>query len=300
MISVRLDNNNGMLGNGLICKSEPQVVTIPQAAPGAIDFCFCEYECDFIELVLAGSDDYETDCTSFLADIPDPSGTFQVFIKPANGPEVEIIDDTYGTLFALGTMAQSTKAGYLVDWKKVADSFGYYGLYTFRLVSNFFGNTIETETHQYYLQPYSPVTANDTVRIETVRNGCIEGGVDYSGLNWRTCMRIPGFLTIERELETESYVNTSREEKQIQDKVINNYTLRTKGIQSIVFDEYLEDGFLANNIYLTGYNLLTYKDIRNKLVRISEYATQNTYSTTRNGNFEIKFVEKIQDKIKRN
>jgi hypothetical protein len=235
MISVRLTATNKMLSNGILCVSEPDTVVIPQAEPGEIPFCYCEYECDYIQLVLAGTDEYET---------------------------IELTDDTYGTYFELGTMAQASKAGYLVDWGKVATEISKYGLYTFRLVSNFFGTDIEKETHQYYLQPYSPTVADGTVRIETIRNGCIEGGVDYSGLNWKTQIRLKGKITGEREIETESYVNTSREEKQIQDKVINKYTLTTKGIQSIVFDDLMEDGFMANVIKLTDYTIFSYRNIR--------------------------------------
>jgi hypothetical protein len=289
-----------MLSNGILCVSEPDTVVIPQAEPGEIPFCYCEYECDYIQLVLAGTDEYETDCTDFLADIPDPDGSFQVFMTTPDGQEIELTDDTYGTYFELGTMAQASKAGYLVDWGKVATEVSKYGLYTFRLVSNFFGTDIEKETHQYYLQPYSPTVADGTVRIETIRNGCIEGGVDYSGLNWKTQIRLKGKITGEREIETESYVNTSREEKQIQDKVINKYTLTTKGIQSIVFDDLMEDGFMANVIKLTDYTIFSYRNLRDVEVRIEEYTEQNEYWTTRNANFVIGFVELVQNKIKRN
>jgi len=279
-----------MSGNGILCVSEPDVVRIPEGITAPIDFCFCEYECDYIQTVLSGSD----------ADIPDPDGSFQVFLKPDNGPEIELVNDDYGTLFELGTMAQNSKAGYLVDWSKVAAQTGYYGLYEFRLVQNFFGQSLEKTTHKFYLRPYSPEAANGTIRIETIRNGCIEGGVDYSGLDWKTQIRIPGKITGEKEIETESYVNTSREEIQIQDKVIDTYTIKTKGVQSIVFEPLMSDGFMSNTILITDYNLFSYRDLRDISVRISEYPSQNEYSTTRYANFEIKFVEKTQNKIKRN
>jgi hypothetical protein len=280
---------------------ETQTASIPQLQP-SIDYCFCNYDCDFRQLVLAGATDYETDRSDFLVDIPDTvTGSFMItLINQSSGLETQLINNTFGTYFGLGTMSQVTKGGYLINWGLVRDFLGY-GRYKVRIEQTFFGQTIETESHIYDLKPYDPEYADGTVRIETVRDGCIEGGIDYTGLEWLTQVRIPGKFGFKTpRLERDFYETNTRKVAQIQDKVISTYELRTSLLPSFISDALIEDGFMASSIFITDYNLISARDIRQLEVVATEYSEATEYYVSRKSKYVIQFEEKTQNLIKRN
>lgn len=281
---------------------ETQSAKFPELQP-SIDYCFCDYDCDFRQLVLAGSDTYETDISDFLVDIPDTvTGSFEIKLTNiTTGAETVLSDNTYGTYFALGSFAsQPTKGGYLIDWGKVRDVIGF-ARYRVTISQTFFSQTIEAESHIFDLKPYDPEFADGTVRIETVRNGCIEGGIDYTGLDWVTQVRIPGKFGFKTSrIERDFYETNTRRVAQIQDQVINTYELRTELLPAFISDPLLEDGFMANNVFITDYNLISARDIRQLEVVPVEYSESQEYYTSRRIKYVIQFEEKTQDLIKRN
>jgi hypothetical protein len=138
------------------------------------------------------------------------------------------------------------------------------------------------------------------VKIETVRTGCIQGGIDYTDLNWITSVRIKGFFyEIDPRLERESYQTTNREEKQIQETTVLRYQLETKLIPSVIFNDLKDDGLMATDILITDYNLVSYEDLRQIKVVRTEFGDFNTFRRSRRGRFIVVFDEKIQNKIKR-
>ena len=274
--------------------------TIPTAKP-SIDFCFCDYDCDYVATVLAGSDEYESDRTPFLLTNPDSSGTFEIYIQNiVTGVETQMTDNTYGTYFSLGyTVTNPDKGGYLVDWREVRDNLGF-GRYKFRIVLNFFGDTLEETSGEYRLIPYSPVNANGTVKFETVRTGCIQGGIDYTDLDWVTSVRFKGhFYEIDPRIEIETYQTTNREVKQIQETTVRRFQLDTKLIPSSVLNDLKDDGLMATNIFITDYSPLAFEDLRQIEVVRTEFPEFQTFRNSRYGRFSIIFEEKLQNKIKR-
>lgn len=272
---------------------------IPEFPP-VIDFCYCDYDCDYRQLVLYGNNDYETDRSDFLIDIPDLTGSFEIYLKNIiTGVEVQLLDNTYGTYFALGSFStQPKKGGYLINWGLVASVLGA-GRYKVRIIQNYFGQSPETISHEYNLKPYSPTLANGTVKFEAVQNGCIIGGVDYTGMNWVSSVRFPAyFYEIDPRTEIESYQSLSRKVTQIQETTVIRYQLDTKLIPNQVLNKIKNDKLMADDIFITDYNLLSFEDLRSINVVRTEFNKFGTFRGSRKGVFSIVFEEKKQNKIK--
>lgn len=277
------------------------VATYPEVPP-VLDFCYCDYDCDYKATVLAGSNDYETDRTDFLIEIPDLiGGSFEIYLQNVlTGVETVVIDNTYGTYFSLGYVPTNPdKGGYLFNWALVRDALGF-GRYKVRIVQNFFGDSIETISNEFRLIPYSVEMANNTVKIETVQNGCIQGGIDYTGLNWVSSVRLNGyFYEITPRTEVENFVSTDRSVKRIQETTVLRYQLDTKLASIETIGPLKNDKLMADSILITDYNVRSFEDLRQIKVVRTDFEGFNTFRDSRKGVFSITFDEKKQDKIKR-
>jgi hypothetical protein len=268
-------------------------------------FCFCDFECNFVEVVfadLADTDSYKNDRSSFLINAPDiTTGAFAIRLIKPDGTSIALTDNTYGTYFGLGTITgQATKAGYLAEWNKIATAFGF-GTYSFEVDNVNFGNTITSTSRDFQLMPYSETSADQTVKIETIHNGCVEGGFDYTGMNWIRSIRIPAiFGNKVQRLETDNYFDTNNNKTQIRDQIVNEYTLETMRLPSSVMTPFIEDKILANQIFITDYNLFNFDDIRQLEVVATEINEQNYSSKSKKASFKIGFEQKLQNIIKRN
>lgn len=286
------------------CALQTESITIPVGKPD-LDFCFCDLECDFTELVLADisdTDEYKNDRTSVLIDLPDDSLSFTInLVNAATGVTTPLVDNTYGTYFGLNTISgHPAKGGYLLEWNKVSTLLGF-GTYYIKQEQTLFTGTIEGRSYNFRLQPYTEIVANRTVKIESVHNGCIEGGVDYTGMNWLRSIRIPGkFGNKVPRIEVDNYVSTNRKVLQIQDQIINEYTLFTKRVPESVLNPLVQDKILANNIFITDYNLDNFEDIRQLEVVAIEITDTIYNGGSRKAKYNIKFEEKLQNIIKRN
>lgn len=302
-IIIQLSNPLPMEQTEFSTAMETNSIAIPTEQP-TLDFCFCDYECDFEELVLADladNDSYKNDRTSFLIEAPDTvGGAFAIRLIKSDGTSINLVDNTYGTYFGLGTISgQPTKAGYLVEWQKVATLQGF-GVYSFEVDNTNFTNTI-TETSRYFrLMPYSETTANGTVKIETIHNGCVEGGIDYEGMDWIRSVRIPAIFNPSYQFEEDNYFDTTNNKTQIRAQVVTNYTLSTERLPSSVMVPFIKDRLLANQIFITNYNLFSFEDSRQKEVVASEIQEPSFASKSKKSSFEFKFEEKLQNIIKRN
>lgn len=151
------------------------------------------------------------------------------------------------------------------------------------------------------LTPYSEESADETVKIETVHNGCVESGIDYGSAGWIRSIRIPAIFGDKvQRLETDNYVDTNNKKTQIRDQIVNEYTLETKRLPSSVMTPLIEDKLLANQIFITDYNLFNFDDIRQLEVVAIEITEQNYSSKSRKASFKIAFEDKLQNIIKRN
>ena len=300
-----LPNPRQMEPTELATKMITSSVEVPQEIP-SLSFCFCDYECDFVETAfadLADTDSYKNDRTDIgLFNIPDTvGGSFAIRLIKSDGTIINIVDNTYGSLTALGSLASlPTYFGYLVNWNLVATLEGF-GKYHIEVDLTNYTNTITRKSYDFQLMPYSEESADGTVKIETVHNGCVENGIDYGSIGWIRSIRLPAIFgnKIQR-LETDNYFDTQNNKTQIRDQVVNEYTLSTERLPSMVMTPLIEDKLLANQIFITDYNLFNFDDIRKLEVVAVEIAEQNYSSKSRKASFKIVFEDKLQNIIKRN
>ena len=280
-------------------------VEIPQDIP-VKGFCFCDHECDFVETVfadLADTDNYKNDRTDIgLFNIPDTvGGSYVIRLVKSGGTPIVITDNTYGTLSDLETITGlPTWFGYLLEWNKVATLEGF-GAYTIEVDLVNYTNTITRTSYGFMLMPYSEVSADETVKIETVHNGCVASGIDYGETGWIRSIRLPAiFKPVTPSFEVDNYFDTNDNKTQIKTSVVNNYSLQTKRLPSEVMKPLINDKLLANQIFVTDYNLFNFEDIRQLEVIATEIEEQITSSKSRKASFKIAFEEKKQNIIKRN
>jgi hypothetical protein len=280
-------------------------VSIPEEVP-TLGFCFCDYECSFVETVfadLADTDSYKNDRTDVgLFNIPDTvGGSYEIRLTKSGEAPIIITDNTYGSLSDLGTISGlPTWFGYLLDWNLVATLQGF-GKYSIEVDLVNYTNTITRTSYNFMLTPYSEESADETVKIETVHNGCVESGIDYGSAGWIRSIRIPAIFGDKvPRLETDNYIDTNNKKTQIRDQIVNEYTLETKRLPSSVMTPLIEDKLLANQIFITDYNLFNFDDIRQLEVVATEITEQNYSSKSRKASFKIAFEDKLQNIIKRN
>lgn len=302
-IFSQLANGTPFTANGFACSQDSAIITKPDEDV-KLDFCYCEYECDYTEYAFyeVGGDTYTNDQASLLIDTIVSSGT--VVFKLINAyTDVETIlnDNTYGTFYAKGDLeGHPEKTGMLVDWQKVGTIIGN-GVYFLRSELTVFGSTFTTDTHNYKVMPYSIDMADGTVKIITYHDGAVESGLDYTGLNWLKSVRLKGLFSQAYEYESIEYVNTSRKNRQIQDRVTNLYTLETSMLPSNVADPFMIDKILANEINMYDYNIFNYKNYRGvKLRPVSIEDNINFPGQSTRMRFVITFKDETENNIKHN
>jgi len=160
----------------------------------------------------------------------------------------------------------------------------------------------------FRLLPYSDKLANGTIKIKTIQNGNIQSSnVDYTGLSWVQQLRIKGKLFNKTpEFISDNYLDGVREISQIQDQVINSYTLESSILPSYIVYMFLYDLFLLTRIFVTDYNLInedvincekTYNNIE---LYPDEYNEPSGFSKRLSRLYSFQFVDKAQRIIKRN
>lgn len=206
----------------------------------------------------------------------------------------------YQNGFITSISEQAMYDSFLLDWKTVLLTHGW-GEYQIKAQLNIIGVISEWESVPYLLQTYTDLRANKTSRIEWYADGKINGSLfDFTGLDLYHSRRVAAeFIEITPTLEVGKYKTNFSEWKQIQDKVIENYELRTKALPYEVSNNLVKVISLANTIKITDYNIFNETIFR----RISVYP-DNFEKTLLEGNvksiFNIKFVAKKENNIKRN
>lgn len=305
-IIIQLLNPRQMEPTEIATKMVTTSVEIPEDIP-SLSFCFCDYECDFVETVfadLADTDSYKNDRTDIgLFNIPDTvGGSYAIRLIKGDGTVINITDNTYGSLTDLDPLRSNlpTYFGYLLNWNLVATLEGF-GKYHIEVDLINYTKTITRTSYDFQLTPYSEENADGTVKLETVHNGCMENGIDYGTIGWTRSIRIPAFFGNKvQRLETDNYFDTQNNKTQIRDQIVNEYTLETERLPSTVMTPLIEDKLLANQIFITDYNLFNFEDTRQLQVVAIEIAEQNYSSKSRKASFKIVFEDKLQNIIKRN
>lgn len=303
MIILTTPNTSPMSGSGIACKTLSQAVRTSVKLAEAVQFCICDYVCEYEEKAFfdftAGEEN--KDITPILANVLDPLGTIEFFLVDGDN-EIALNDNTYGEFFPLGFNTDNpTKSGYRLDWNLVFTNNGA-GLYRIKTVVTNFSAPEEILSYKYRLIQYTEENAHGTVLITTIHNGFVVGGLDYTGLNWENRIRVEGELKDYQPItENTNFLNTDRSIRQIQQSVISEYDLLVRSVPQEVFLPLFNDRLLANTILINDYNLF------NPLQKVRDLSVYWDSNNSFEGFFmnnkktaRIKVIETDQSTVKRN
>lgn len=214
-----------------------------------------------------------------------------------------ITDDTYGTYYAGTLTGQNKYWGFVADWNKIYNTLGA-GRYYFEIISVIIGATTTIETIEYWLQPYSDLQANNTIRIETYNTGTIlSSPFDYTGIlpdGWYQSFRIKGKLLPKiPKLITDNYIDQDNNIIQINDKITNDYELDLNLIPASIADQLIYDNLLANKILVSDYNIYN-EDVKRQIELRPTDIEKKYYNYNNNVKIKIKFTSSKDNIIKNN
>tara|TARA_R100000655_G_scaffold39820_1_gene75171 strand:+ start:9296 stop:10234 length:939 start_codon:yes stop_codon:yes gene_type:complete len=257
------------------------------------------------------SDDLQNnDFTSFLAyQRPGTTVSFKLFDGNCNFI-ANLNTSDYGLYYPINyfgsgfTFFQNNYLGYKLEWQKVLNLHGP-GTYKIQIktLSNFIPaafEPIEECSCFFELLQYSNSFADETVRIETTQNGYIIGeGLDYTNINWKEQIRIPGFFgNKQRRLEQDNYLDKNRRTTQIQDSLIHEFTLEPYFWPDCLRDQ-IDSILLANEILVSDYNRDNTDNLKNISVIPTTIETEY-FGKSNKAADEIKFEERRKNRVKRN
>jgi hypothetical protein len=305
MIIVQLPNTTTYsITSGMATKIKGESLT-EVISPEVNEICYCKLECEYKEKVFASiSNDYwKNDKNTFIFRRLISTDTVTINLYKGNVLIATIVDNTFGEFingYPSGTPDQQLYVVFTIYWQNVFNTFGG-GQYQISTDLNILGNTSTELSTVFNLQGYSDQNANGTVRIETIQNGNIIGSpFDFTGLNVYQSYRLGGKLTeITPTLEDDSYLDFDYIKNQIQTKLIPKWLLKTKRIPRVVSILLSRDTILANEILITDYNIFN-EAIFRRVSLYPESIDKPDIGKTTKPIFEITFVDKIENTIKRN
>jgi hypothetical protein len=279
------------------------------------DICNCYGECEYKELAFVNSNSvnwWQNDLTSLIAGRIFSTDTITFSILK-NGVQIAVLNDnTYGTLYDYGSLynpldkdyltsqAYLNYKGFIVDWKKVKIGFGY-GEFQLKTTIVSLGTNYDKISHIYNVVEYNAERADNTVRIETYQKGAILNGFDYTGINWYQSIRIKGKFGNKKPTITDNnYQNTNREITQIQTKISNTFELETQLLPSNIYNPINYDSLLANDIFITDYNIKNQQLYRREPVYFENFAEVTNHELSIKSNFVYTFKAKFDNIVKRN
>lgn len=289
----------------IACSNNIPFVKLPNVIRN-INFCVCDYVCDYEEPVFGYledlSDEYKNDKSSFIGEKTDSSASILATIKKIDtGEDFIITNNDYGIFYPAGTLPdRPLYIAFIADWGKILNLLGA-GLYKIEFKETVFGVDYFQDTVMYRLYPFTEEKANKTVKFEFIQNGLKENGLDYTGLNFSYQFRIRGTFGNKQVIfETDTYLNSRREVKQIQDKTRFSYQFNSRFVDATVLNSIWDIGLNANKILITDYSLIVPERFENVSVVASDspeitYFNNNTFVTV-----NIPFEDKVQDNVKRN
>jgi len=264
-------------------------------------------------------DDYKNDFRSFIFEIPANSTIVAklIQISPVGvETEITIVDDTFGDLFATGTVLPNTWM-FILRWFRVLDDLGG-GCFRFNVVIENSSNNILTDftTPCFKLRPWTCANAHRTVKITTEQRGYIVDGFDYRGISF--FIPLAGGIGQQNKTSfpqetrwygrfsptTPTYINDTnldsfRNEQQIQSQIVENYELRFDDIYNTVADPFFRDEFLAGEIFVSDYWFNAWKrfdHVRVNPVDISDRRVEPLITTQ---NFTIELEDFRKATLKR-
>lgn len=283
-------------------------VTLPLIVPiptNGIDYC--DLESPYYETVFGSVDTvwWKNDKTRVTVRRYINADTVAIQLFKDDVFLADLNDNTLGIFtngFTTGdnVLEQQLYVNMELHWHNVFNIHGW-GKYQIKANVNIIGVASVWESVVYRLLEFTDKRANKTVRVETVSNGKINGSIfDFTGLNLYSSYRIVGdFIEITENLEINKYKTSQKEWRQIQDKVIENYELRTKMLPRLVTSTLTKEISLANDIKITDYKIMAeelYRRIEVYPINFEKTQLENN----RKSIYNIKFTAKSELFIKRN
>lgn len=296
MIYEILANTNPMNLSGM----STNVLAGVQAFTTSIEAEFCTSGCDYREFAFhdaSTTEEWKNDKSSFLVrrNALTETWTFKLF---KDGLYLATMSsDAYGEYSDFGDLTYSYLKGLVIYWRLVFLLHGN-GDYHVRIERTFAGTTTGTDSHIYMVRPYSFTQAKDTVKLESIQNGTFVGtGLTLRGMNWYQSIRMPGkFWNKQPRIETQEYINTSRQRTKIRDVVVNTYSLELRMLPNFISNEVVYNQIIANSLYITDYNINN-EVYRKWPVRIKDIPGAEYYQKNPRGNFEFTFYDRSMGTI---
>lgn len=272
--------------------------------PGDAVFCPCDFRCDFEEKVFADSenDGIKNDITDFLTKKITASDTVKIELLKGNVIKAEITDDTYGTFYD-GFDTQPLYVGWQADWTAIFNAFSG-GRYQVRITTVILGETSEFLSRYFKLNTFDIISANNTIKLETLQNGRFENGeFDFTNLlpgGWPTSIRLFGeFGNMQPELERDIYLDSSYRNVQNRDTVVREYKLKANLVPESIQSRIATQDVLANEIFITAYDVL--QELKyEKFPVVPESFNDTRYDGLGNTHFEITLSDRQKNIIKTN
>ena len=269
--------------------------------------------CCVRQLVLADATGiaWQNDKNGFMFQVAAPTDTLVITLQKNNADIATLNDATYGTYYAIGSITyysdQSLMTGYILEWSKVLALQGA-GNYRIKIIYTTFSGTTTDYSQTYQLRTYSFANASGTIRIESYMNGYLmRDRMNYKDLNFVDMIRVRGwFGNADEKLETinDIYANYSGEKRVVVQRKVNQidiYNLEILPLVKCIADKIRYYHFLANDIYMTDYNVLNYDYELQRIRILKDSAFEFKYTKTeRKIIIRGKLTEQIQDLQKTN
>jgi hypothetical protein len=272
------------------------------------DICICDYiQCQYIEKVFASQSPnnewYKNDKNEFLFRRFVTTDTVDIELYKDEVKIEDLNTNTFGTFyngFPSGNTEQQLYVGFLLDWELVQATYGN-GFYQVKAQLNIIGVASTYESRTFNLLQYSDIDANKTVRIESYQDGNIFGSsFDFTGLNWYQSLRLPGtFGNPTPVLETDNYINSNHESRQITAKNSREWSLTTGLINYEVGTKLLYNKLLANRILITDY-LIKAESIFRRVDVIVQEIDKPEIKGIPDRSYNAKFTDRLDKFRKRN
>ncbi len=304
MIFTEITPGKQMALRGWSCKTPSKVITIPKEE-SVIEFCTCNFFCDYTEKAFAFPEDendaYKNDFRSLLLELKDATSSFLVTLITPNDGEVILTDNTFGEYFAPGfNPDQPLQVGFRLDWVKVLIAYGE-GIYEIKVDQTDFGNTVSVTSHKFKLENWDEIRSDLTVKVEYTQKGKILNGQDFTGLSWKNMLRIEGrFGNESYNYEINRLQDSNYEDLDVQTLKSNNYQLRTLLIPSKIGDTITDSLLLTDEIKISVNDVFNYKQYRElDVVFEGNVETSEDYARNNMKFFTITLKDKFA-KLKRN
>ena len=291
MIFNIIKTGNQMTDTRWSCKIPSKVITLP-TEENTRDFCLCHYSaspCAYYELAFADienmDDSYLNDYRKFLINPLSDTSTFSFVLIEKDGTEHIIYSETestlnFGEVFKKGfNESQPLQVGVNVIWHNVVTTIGY-GEYTIKTTQTDFGNEVSNTSHVFRVVKYDASRANGTIKVEVNNVGVTMNGKNWTGLfsdqePFVNMVRLRGGLLLtDPDIEIESIEDGSREDRPIQTKLTDTYSISIERIPFDIGKSLMHEDIVMNWV-VTDYNTFEV-DLRNKELIIQSSSITNT------------------------